>query len=124
MTNPAFKLDGLGQVAVPVRDLNRAVGFYRDVLGLPFLFEVPGMALFDGDGVRILMGEQHEGVLEASILYYRVDDIEAAFANLTDHGISVVDKPHFVAKMDDHELWLAFLKDPDDHTFALMSEIR
>lgn len=124
MSSTSFKLDGVGQIAVPVRDLERSVAFYRDVLGLPFLFEVPGMAFFNGGGVRVLLGEQKEGDLSASIIYYRVDDIAAAFAKLEGHGVSIVARPHFVARMEDHELWLAFLKDPDEHTFALMAEIR
>ncbi len=124
MSAPAFSLDGLGQVAVPVRDLDRTVAFYRDVLGLPLLFEVPGMAFFDGGGVRLMFSEQPEGQLHASILYYRVDDLDAAHAMLKAKNVEFVRPPHLIAKMDDHELWMAFLTDPDGHTLALMAEIR
>ena len=124
MSASTFNLDGLGQVAVPVRDLVRSVAFYRDVLGLPLLFEVPGMAFFDGGGVRLMFSEQPEGPLHASILYYRVDDLDAAHAMLKAKNVEFVRPPHLIAKMEDHELWMAFLTDPDDHTLALMAEIR
>ncbi len=124
MASSTPNINGVGQIAVSVRDLNRTVAFYRDVVGLPFLFEVTGMAFFDGGGVRLLFGEQREGTFEASIIYYRVDGIHDAYSRLIERGVETVAKPHFVAKMKEHELWLAFLKDPDGHTFALMAEIR
>jgi len=124
VNKPTFNLEGLGQVAVPVRDLVRSVTFYRDVLGLPLLFEVPGMAFFDGNGVRLMFSEQTEGPLHASILYYRVDDLDAAYAMLHAKSIEFLRPPHLVAKMEDHELWMAFLTDPDGHTLALMADVR
>ncbi|MDX1439109.1 MAG: VOC family protein [Rubricoccaceae bacterium] len=119
-----FKTEGLGQVAIPVRDLARSVTFYREVLGLSLLFEVPGMAFFDGNGTRLMFSEQPEGPLHASILYYRVDDLDVAYAMLKAKGVAFLRPPHLVARMHDHELWMAFLKDPNDHTLALMAEIR
>lgn len=116
----------IGQIRIPVRDLARAVGFYRDTLGLRFLFEVPGMAFFDCGGVRLMLGVPDEGAAEGpgSILYYVVPDIHAAHEALRQRGAAFVDQPHLVARMPDHELWMTFLRDPEENLLALMSEAR
>ena len=111
-------------ILLVVSDVSRSRDFYRDVLGLPLLFEVPGMAFFDGGGVRLMFSEQLEGQLSASILYYKVDDIDAAYAMLHVKNVGFLRPPHLVSKMEDHDLWMAFLTDPDGHTLALMAEIR
>ena len=92
--------------------------------GGKFPKHVPGMAFFDGGGVRLMFSEQPEGPLHASILYYRVDDLDAAHAMLKAKNVEFIRPPHFIAKMEDHDLWMAFLTDPDGHTLALMAEIR
>ena len=123
----SFKLDKVGQIAIPVRDLERAIAFYRDILGMTFLFQAPpGLAFFDCGGVRILLdvpaGMQSEK--HSSIIYYKVDDLPSAVTELKARRVVFDQEPEFVAQMPDHELWMAFLRDPDDNTLALMWEKR
>ncbi|MBI1966596.1 MAG: VOC family protein [Gemmatimonadetes bacterium] len=119
-------LDRIGQIAINAHDLERAVRFYRDTLGMRFLFQVPGMAFFDCGGIRLMLGLASEPRFDhpASILYYRVDDIHAAHQVLTGRGVAFERPPHFVAKLETHDLWLAFCKDSEDNVLALMAEVR
>jgi len=116
----------LGQVAVPVRDIKRAVAFYRDTLGLPLLFEAPPkLAFFDCGGVRLMMAEpEGDGTFTpGSILYYKVDDLPATHAALLERGVPFLHAPQLVAPMPDHDLWMAFLTDSEGNTVGLMSEV-
>ncbi len=127
MNDPgAAALTAIGQIAVTVRDLPRATAFYRDVLALPLLFEVPGMAFFDAGGVRLLLAVPTDPRYDhpASILYYRVADIDAAATRLAAAGATFAAEPHLVARMPDHDLWMAFLADSEGNTLALMCERR
>jgi methylmalonyl-CoA/ethylmalonyl-CoA epimerase len=121
-----FGLSQIGQVAVPVRDIERAIQFYRDVLGMRFLFQAqPGLGFFDLNGVRLMLdgpAKAHAG--NSSVIYYKVPDLQAAFAALSSRGVQFEAKPHMIAKMPDHELWMAFFRDPDENLIALMSEVR
>lgn len=123
---PTFGLAQLGQIAITVHDLDRATAFYRDVLGLPFLFRAPNLAFFDCAGIRLMLGlpERAELVHPSSILYFSVADIDAAHAALAARGVSFTDRPHLIAKMPDHDLWMAFFTDSEGNTLALMSEVR
>jgi len=116
----------IGQIAVNVHDLERAVAFYRDILGIQFLFQVPNMAFFDCDGVRFLLSiaEQPEFDHASSIIYFNVDDLDAAFTTLSGRGVAFADKPHLIARMPDHDLWMAFFRDSEANMLALMSEVR
>jgi methylmalonyl-CoA/ethylmalonyl-CoA epimerase len=119
-------LSTIGQIALEVRDLDRAVAFYRDTLGIPFLFQAPpGMAFFDCEGVRLLLGlpEGGEPKGSGSILYFRVEDIAAAHDALVERGTRFKVPPQEVARLADHDLWLAFFEDPEGNTLALMSEV-
>jgi methylmalonyl-CoA/ethylmalonyl-CoA epimerase len=114
---------GVGQVAVPVADLGRALSFYHDVLGLPILFEAPpGLAFLDCGGVRLMLSRGEGGQAAAGVIYYRVPDLDAAYQTLHGRGARFVDEPHRIARLADHELWMVFLRDPDDHLLALMAE--
>jgi predicted enzyme related to lactoylglutathione lyase len=127
MTTPQLELTQIGQIAINVRDLERAVAFYRDILGVRFLFQAPGgLAFFDVGGVRLMLGiaEKPEFSHPASILYYKVPDIAAAFETLTSRGVTFIDEPHLIAKMPDHELWMAFFRDSEENVLALMEERR
>ena len=109
------------------RDLDRAVRFYRDTLGLPFLFTAPPkLAFFDCGGVRLMLSlpEEPEFDHPGSILYFKVADIHVTWAALREGGADLRSEPHLVARMPDHELWIAFFKDPEGNTLALMSEVR
>ena len=118
-------LDKIGQIAINVKDLGRAVRFYRDTLGMKFLFEVPNLAFFDCGGVRLMLGsaEKPEFDHPASVLYYKVSDINASYEALKKRGVSFIDQPHLIAKLADHDLWMVFLNDPEGNTLALMSEV-
>lgn len=119
-------LNQIGQIALNVRDLPRAVNFYRDVLGMRHLFDAgPKLSFFDCGGVRLMLGpaEQPEFDHPGSILYYRVADLEAAYRELQAKGVRFQDAPHLIAKMPTYELWMAFARDTEDNLFALMSEI-
>ena len=123
-SDPAFCLDRIGQIAVPVRDIDRAVAFYRDTLGMRFLFQAPpGLGFFDLDGVRLMLDAPAYGRATAAVIYYAVPDLGAAFASLTDRGVAFEAEPHLIAQLPDHELWMAFFHDPDDNVLALMSEV-
>ena len=118
-----FKLNQIGQIAVNVPDLEAAIAFYRDVLGMNFLFQFPGLAFFDCAGVRLLLDQVEEWQHPSSIIYYKVENIQDAHQTLLDHGVVFSDAPHLVAKMSDHDLWMAFFNDPAGNILALMSEI-
>jgi len=123
---PAVALSQIGQIALTVRDLQTMLAFYRDTLGMKFLFEAPPrMAFFDCGGVRLLLGQEDKAnpAHPASILYYKVPHIRAAFDALVARGVPVVEQPALVAKLPDHDLWLASLRDPEGNVFALMSEV-
>lgn len=116
----------IGQIAINARDLPRAVQFYRDILGFRFLFEAPGMAFFEVGGVRLMLGtpEKPEFDHPASIMYYRVPDLRETRKILGQRGVSFVSEPHLVARMPDHELWMAFFRDPEGNLLSLMSEFK
>lgn len=125
--NAEFGLNEIGQIAVPVRDIDRAIAFYRDVLGMRFLFKAPpGLGFFDCDGVRLLLDAPAgaESDTYGSVIYFKVLDLQAAFDILLSRGVVFEEKPHLVARMADHELWMAFFRDPDSNLLALMSEVR
>lgn len=126
-TTAAPALLDIRQIAVNVHDLDRAVAFYRDVLGLTFLFAAPPqLAFFDCGGVRLMLAppERPEYDHPGSILYYRVADIAASHAALVARGMHFDAEPHMVARMPDHELWLAFGKDSEGNALGLMEERR
>ncbi len=121
--------DGLrtiGQIHVSVSDVDRAVAFYRDALGIPFLFRVPGqpMAFFDCDGVRLYLGvPESEAFRSRGVLYFTVDDIAEAHRVLSDRGVAFRDEPHLVHRTESSELWMAFFTDPDGNNLAIMAEV-
>jgi methylmalonyl-CoA/ethylmalonyl-CoA epimerase len=120
-------IERIGQISIPVADLERAVAFYSEVLGLRLLFRAPpGLAFFDCGGVRLMLSlpEGADAPARAGILYYLVPDIRAAHAALVERGVIFVQPPHPVARLPDHELWLALCRDSEDNLLALMSEVR
>ena len=124
-------LGPLGQIALTVQDLDRAVAFYQETLGLPLLFQFPGLAFFNLHGIRLMLSrgegqlkEPHGLESNGTVLYFKTDDLPAGFATLKDRGVTVRSEPQLIAKMPDHELWMAFFRDSEGNTFALMSEVR
>lgn len=119
-------LERIGQIAIPVHDVPRAIAFYRDVLGLRFLFEAPpSMAFLECGGVRLMLAipeAAHDH--PSSIFYFTVTDIETTYASLRDRGVEFIDAPHVVARMGAAELWMAFFRDPDGNVMGMMQERR
>jgi predicted enzyme related to lactoylglutathione lyase len=119
-------LSRIGQIFVNVKDFDRAIAFYRDVLGMKFLFQAPpNMAFFDCDGIRLMLGvaDRPELAHPASIIYYKVDDIERVYEIFKARGVEFVVKPHLVAPMPTYDLWLADFRDSEGNLLALMSEV-
>ena len=122
----AGALGPIGQIALHVSDVDRAERFYRDTLGLPLLFSFGNLVFFDCAGVRLMLEGGHEstGRREQFCVYFRVAAIEAVVAALRLRQVYFEREPQLVAKMPDHELWMAFLHDPDGNPLALMEEKR
>ncbi len=121
----SFGLARIGQIAVTVGNLERAVTFYRDTLGMPLLFQVPNMAFFDCGGIRLMLSlAEKQGEIFSSVIYYKVDQIQQAYEVLSSRGVEFEAKPHLIAKMPDHDLWMAFFRDPDRNLLVLMCELR
>ena len=117
----------IGQIAITVSDVSTALRYYRDVLGLRFLFSPDANLAFLAAGpVRIMLSTpQGAGAVGAnSILYFKVSDIEAVHAAIVARGSASDEPPHLVARMPDHQLWIGFLRDPDGNLVALMEEKR
>ncbi|MFZ0305328.1 MAG: VOC family protein [Terracidiphilus sp.] len=118
------KLEGIGQIAIYVSDLARSKEFYGQKLGLTHLFDAGNMSFFQCGDVRLLIGASDKPVATGGvILYFRVADIDEACAELSSRGAEIAQQPHLVARMPDHDLWLAVLNDPDGHPIDLMCEI-
>lgn len=126
MTSLPSPLGPLGQIALTVQDLDRATAFYKETLGLPLLFQFPGLAFFNLHGIRLMLsrGEGEPKEPHGTVLYFKTDNLPAGFAVLKERGVTVLSEPHLIAKMPDHELWMAFFRDGEGNTFALMSEVR
>ena len=121
-----FELSGIGQIAVNARDIARAAAFYRDRLGLKHLFSAGTMAFFDAGGVRLMLSTPEKAEFDhpSSIIYFRVADIAAAHDALRGRGVRFRQEPRLLARMPDHELWMAFFEDSEGNVMALMSEVR
>jgi catechol 2,3-dioxygenase-like lactoylglutathione lyase family enzyme len=127
MDTTAFPgLATIGQLSVNVHDLAKATTFYRDTLGMKYLFEVPGqMSFFDAGGIRLMLArpEKPEFDHPGSIIYFCVKDIHSSYEALNARGARFESKPSLVAPMKDHDLWMAFFRDIDNNLMALMCEV-
>jgi methylmalonyl-CoA/ethylmalonyl-CoA epimerase len=119
-----FNLSQIGQIALPVADIDRAEVFYEKVLGLRKLYRFGDLSFIDCAGVRLLLDKPHDvgDVKPQGCIYFRCADIALAAAELTRRGVTFTSPPHVIAPMDDHDLWMAFFTDPDGHTLAIMQE--
>lgn len=115
----------IGQISIIVKDVERATAFYRDVLGLPLLFTVPGMAFFDCGGVRLMLGTPSSPEYDhpSSILYFRVPDIQAGYQRLVQHRVEIVAPPRLIAPMPAYDLWMTAFRDSEGNIHQLMSEV-
>ena len=117
-----FGLSRIGQIAVSVKDLERATAFYRDKLGMRYLFTANGMAFFDNDGIRLML-TRLEGSRTNSVIYFKVDDIQEGYRTLSGRGVKFEERPELAAKTERFDLWLACFKDSEDNDLCLMSEV-
>jgi methylmalonyl-CoA/ethylmalonyl-CoA epimerase len=125
--NPSAELAAIGQIGLTVADLEKATAFYRDVLGLKHLFDAPpAMSFFACGTTRLMLSlhEQGDGERFSAAIYFTVGDIQAARDALAGRGVVFETEPRMLAKMPDHELWMAFFRDPANNLLALMCERR
>ncbi|SET17583.1 hypothetical protein SAMN05421676_103131 [Salinibacillus kushneri] len=116
----------IGQIGVPVKDLNRALDFYKEKLGLTLLFNTDSMAFFECDGLRLMLTlpEKEEFAYSSSVIYFQVNNITDTYERLAAKDVPFIDEPHVVSKMGQTEIWMVFFKDTEDNTHALMSEVQ
>ncbi len=123
MTSP---LTGILQIAITVKETDRATAFYRDALGLPLLMTAPNMAFFNCGGVRLYLsggqGPEHAG--SSSFIYFRTADIDKFLADAKSKNISIHQEPQIIARMPDHDLWLMWIKDSEGNLLGIMEERR
>lgn len=124
--NKDLNLSTIGQIAINVSDVDRATVFYRDKLGMRFLFSAPpSMSFFDCDGVRLMLSVPEHGGESPngnSVIYYTVSDVRQATETLKTRGVRFVSEPHVIHRTDTYDLWMSFFTDPDGNTLALMAE--
>ena len=120
-----FGLSAIEQIALNVHDLERAVEFYRDKLGMKLLFTVPTLAFFDCDGIRLMLSPPAKPEFDhaSSIIYFKVDDIQQAYATLSERGVEFEEKPIFVADMGTFDLWIGSFRDSENNLLAVMSHV-
>ncbi|HSP35481.1 MAG TPA: VOC family protein [Thermoanaerobaculia bacterium] len=118
-------IDRIGQIAIRAHDLDRAVNFYRDVLGLTFLFRVPNLAFFDCGGVRLMLNVPEEKSADhpSSVLYFNAADLRTAFTEIVRRGAKPEGEPHMIARLADREVWMGFFYDSEENMMALMNEV-
>ncbi|MBN9387009.1 MAG: VOC family protein [Chloroflexi bacterium] len=120
-------LNKIGQIALTVADLSRATAFYRDKLGMPFLFQAEDMAFFACGEVRLMLtlpeGEEGARAGANSVLYFTVPDLQVAYTAFSQNGVEFVDQPHLIARMDSYDLWMVFFRDSEGNLLGLMSEV-
>lgn len=118
-------INQIGQISVNVHDLDKAVAFYRDVLGMNFIFQTNGMAFFDVGGIRLMLGIATSPEFDhpSSVIYYKVDDIHTMHQHLIDKGVTFEQNPHSVGQTPTHDIWMAFFRDVDNNLLAITSEI-
>jgi methylmalonyl-CoA/ethylmalonyl-CoA epimerase len=119
------KIQKVGQIGIPVKNLEQAIHFYKNKLGLTLLFNTDNMAFFECNGLRLLLSlpEKEEFAHSSSVIYFQVENIKDTYENLVAKEVTFIDEPHVVAKMGQSETWMTFFKDTEGNTHALMSEV-
>ncbi|HIF72394.1 MAG TPA: hypothetical protein EYQ61_07570 [Dehalococcoidia bacterium] len=132
---PEAKLGPIGQIALKVSDIGKSVEFYGGKLGMSKIFDAPNLAIFDNAGVRLVLSSGEESPVTPSgdagdeesspqsVIYYRVDDIQAAYEEFGAAGVEFQDEPHMIHSAENYELWMAFFRDPDGNQLAIMTEL-
>jgi predicted enzyme related to lactoylglutathione lyase len=124
--DPDFGLNQVGQIAVNAHDIERATSFYRETLGMKYLFGIPDSAsFFDCDGIMLMLmlPSKPEFDHPGSIIYFNVNDIQQATETLIGRGVQFEEKPNFVANMGSYDLWMAFFRDSENNLLALRSQV-
>lgn len=125
-TTSDFGLSTITQIAINVHDVERATAFYRDKLGMKFLFSAPpNLAFFDCGGIRLMLSPPARPEFDhpSSIIYFNVEDLKQACATLTERGVTIEEEPNFVANMGTYDLWLASFRDSENNVMGLMSNV-
>lgn len=117
-------LSSIGQIAIIVKDVPRATDFYRDKLGMKYLFSAGNLAFFDCGGIRLMLDKPEKSDAGTSIIYFKVPDINEAHRQMSARGVEFVDSPHLIAKLPDHDLWMTFFRDSEGNLLSIISEVR
>jgi methylmalonyl-CoA/ethylmalonyl-CoA epimerase len=122
---PAIRLSQIEQIAQPVKDLERAIGFYRENLGMRHLFTSNGLAFFDCAGIRLMLSKPETAEIDhpGSVIYFATADIFAAHQGLAKRGVSFIDAPHPIANMGSYDLYMAFFHDSEGNTLAITGQV-
>ena len=119
-----FGLSKIGQIMIVANDLRKMTTFYRDMLGMKLLFEVPNMTFFNCASIRLMLASASSDLAKAaSVIYFDVPDINHAYDSLSARGVTFERKPEVEARSEKSNLWLAFFRDPEGNLMALMSEV-
>jgi methylmalonyl-CoA/ethylmalonyl-CoA epimerase len=117
-------LNSIGQIAILVKDVERATVFYRDKLGIKYLLAAGNIAFFDCGGIRLMLDKPEKPEMGTSIIYFKVDDISQAHQQMKSRGVEFVDEPHLIARLPNHDLWMTFFRDSEGNLLSIMSEVR
>ncbi|HWC17026.1 MAG TPA: VOC family protein [Terriglobales bacterium] len=117
-------LNSIGQIAILVKDVARATEFYREKLGMKYLFSAGTLAFFDCGGIRLMLDKPEKTEIGTSIIYFKVAEINEAHRQLKARGVEFIDAPHLIARLPDHDLWMTFFHDSEGNTLGIMSEVR
>ncbi|WNC70888.1 VOC family protein [Thalassotalea psychrophila] len=122
----SIEIESVGQIAIAVTKIEEAREFYKNTLGLPLLFDAgPELSFFDCGGTRLMLTTEQGNAKDhkTSVIYYKVNNIEETTKHLLAKGVAFEREPQLVAKMPEHELWIGFLRDPDENLVGLMAEL-
>lgn len=127
MTQTHPQIQAIGQINIPVHNLDNATHFYQNILGLNLIFQVSNMmSFFDCNGVRLVLAVPTSTEFDhpSSIIYFSVNDIHVAHQTLLATNVEFTQNPHTVGTMGDVDVWMAFFKDPNGNHLAIMSEVK
>jgi methylmalonyl-CoA/ethylmalonyl-CoA epimerase len=124
----AVSLSRIKQIAVPVNDVDKAKAFYKDVLGMPHLFDAPpALSFFDCGGIRLMLcgpaAQGKDGDRQHAVLFYEVSDINKTYASITASGAPSLAAPHVIARMNGRDVWIAEMSDGQGNAVSLISEV-
>jgi predicted enzyme related to lactoylglutathione lyase len=124
MSGDGLRLNSLLQISMRASDIDRAIEFYRDGLGATFLFRAGDLAFFDLDGVRLMLDRPEDSEFDhpGSVLYFRVENVDAAYTELRERGVAFRAEPHIVNRAPGQELWMAFFNDTEGNVLAIAEE--